>query len=71
MTIQRIVDLVCHRNLPIMFLLEVRFAASDDAFTILLRTGVTAGYVAVHQYTMMELETYFRSIEAIMDDYAE
>ena len=26
-------------------------------------------YIAVHQYVGMEFETYFRAVEAIMDDY--
>ncbi|WP_454560937.1 D-arabinono-1,4-lactone oxidase [Mycobacterium haemophilum] len=67
--IQRVIDLVRRRNLPIMFPLEVRFAASDDAF-LSTAHGRDSCYIAVHQYTGMEFETYFRAVEAIMDEYA-
>ncbi|RFD25209.1 oxidoreductase [Mycobacterium uberis] len=66
--IQRVIDLVRCRNLPIMFPLEVRFAASDDAF-LSTAHGRDSCYIAVHQYTGMEFETYFRAVEAIMDEY--
>ncbi len=67
--IQRVIDLVRRRNLPILFPLEVRFAAPDDAF-LSTAHGRDTCYIAVHQYTGMEFETYFRAVEAIMDDYA-
>jgi FAD-linked oxidoreductase len=67
--IQRVIDLVRRRNLPIMFPLEVRFAAPDDAF-LSTASGRDTCYIAVHQYTGMEFETYFRAVEAIMDEYA-
>lgn len=67
--IQRVIDVVRRRKLPIMFPLEMRFAAADDA---LLSTahGRETCYIAVHQYTGMEFETYFRAVEQIMDEYA-
>ncbi len=60
--------LVERRRLPIGFPIEVRVAAPDDA---LLSTahGRATGYVAVHQYRGMEFESYFRAVEAIMDEY--
>jgi L-gulonolactone oxidase len=66
--IERVLGLVERRRLPVLFPLEVRFAASDDA---LLSTafGRETCYVAVHQYTGMEFESYFRGVEAIMDEY--
>ncbi|MGO9153823.1 D-arabinono-1,4-lactone oxidase [Mycobacterium sp.] len=67
--IQRVIDLVHRRKLPIMFPLEVRFAAPDDAF-LSTAHGRNTCYIAVHQYTGMEFETYFRAVEAIMDEYA-
>ena len=67
--IQRVIDLVRRRNLPILFPLEVRFSAPDDAF-LSTAHGRDTCYIAVHQYTGMEFETYFRAVEAIMDDYA-
>lgn len=67
--LQRVIDVVRRRNLPIMFPLEMRFAAPDDA---LLSTahGRDTCYIAVHQYTGMEFESYFRAVEQIMDEYA-
>ena len=43
-------------------------AAPDDG---LLSTahGRATGYIAVHQYRGMEFESYFRAVEAIMDEY--
>jgi len=60
--------LVERRRLPILFPLEVRFAAGDDAF-LSTAYGRETCYVAVHQYTRMEFESYFRGVEAIMDEY--
>ena len=66
---QRVIDLVRRRRLPIMFPLEVRFSAPDDAF-LSTAHGRDTCYIAVHQYTAMEFETYFRAVEEIMDEYA-
>jgi len=67
--IRQVIDLVRRRNLPILFPLEVRFAASDDAF-LSTAHGRDTCYIAVHQYAGMEFAAYFRAVEAIMDDYA-
>ena len=67
--IRRVIDVVHRRKLPIMFPLEVRFAAPDDAF-LSTAQGRDTCYIAVHQYTGMEFETYFRAVEEIMDEYA-
>jgi L-gulonolactone oxidase len=67
--IQRVIDLVHRRELPIMFPIEVRFAAPDDAY-LSTAYGRDTCYIAVHQYTGMEFETYFRAVEEIMRDYA-
>lgn len=67
--IQRVIDLVRRRGLPIMFPLEVRFGAPDDAF-LSTAHGRDTCYVAVHQYAGMEFDTYFCAVEQIMDDYA-
>jgi L-gulono-1,4-lactone dehydrogenase len=67
--IQRVIDVVRRRQLPILFPIEVRFAASDDAF-LSTANGRDTCYIAVHQYSRMEFETYFRAVEAIMDEYA-
>jgi L-gulonolactone oxidase len=67
--LERVLGLVERRRLPIGFPIEVRAVASDDA---LLSTayGRPTGYIAVHQYRGMEFESYFRGVEAIMDEYA-
>jgi L-gulonolactone oxidase len=66
--LERVLALIERRRLPIGFPIEVRAVAPDDA---LLSTahGRPTGYVAVHQYRGMEFESYFRAVEAIMDEY--
>ncbi|WP_204805975.1 D-arabinono-1,4-lactone oxidase [Mycobacterium riyadhense] len=66
---ERVIDVVRRRQLPILLPLEVRFSAPDDAF-LSTAQGRDTCYIAVHQYTGMEFETYFRAIEEIMDEYA-
>jgi L-gulonolactone oxidase len=67
--IEAVIGLVRRRALPIMFPIEVRFAAGDDAF-LSTAHGRDTCYVAVHQYRGMEFDTYFRAVEEIMDSYA-
>jgi L-gulono-1,4-lactone dehydrogenase len=66
--LERVLELIERRRLPIGFPIELRVTAPDDA---LLSTahGRPTAYIAVHQYVGMEFETYFRAVEAIMDDY--
>jgi L-gulonolactone oxidase len=66
--LERVLDLIERRRLPIGFPIELRVVAADDA---LLSTayGRPTAYIAVHQYLGMEYESYFRGVEAIMDDY--
>jgi L-gulonolactone oxidase len=66
--VQRVLVLVEQRRLPILFPIEVRFAAPDDAFMSTAHGRETC-YIAVHQYAGMEFESYFRAVEAIMDSY--
>ncbi len=66
--VQRVIDLVRRRNLPIMYPLEVRFSAPDDAF-LSTAHGRDTCYIAVHQFSGMEFESYFRAVEEIMDSY--
>jgi L-gulonolactone oxidase len=66
--IDRVLELVERRWLPILFPLEVRFAAADDAF-LSTAYGRETCYIAVHQYKGMEFESYFRGVETIMDEY--
>jgi FAD-linked oxidoreductase len=66
--VRSILELTERRRLPILFPLEIRYAAADDAF-LSTAYGRETAYIAVHQYRGMEFETYFRSVEAIMDSY--
>jgi len=65
---RRVFDLVERRRLPVLFPLEVRFGAADDAF-LSPSAGRDSCYIAVHVYRGMEFETYFRGVEAIMRSY--
>jgi L-gulonolactone oxidase len=66
--LERAMELVERRRLPILFPFEVRFSAGDDA---LLSTahGRETCYIAAHQYRGMEFESFFRGFEEIMDSY--
>jgi FAD-linked oxidoreductase len=66
--VERVLELVERRRLPILFPLEVRFSSPDDAY-LSTAFGRDTCYVAVHQYRGMEFETYFRAVEQIMDSY--
>lgn len=67
--VPRVLELIERSRLPILFPLEVRFVAADDAFLSPAHDRDTC-YIAVHQFEGMEFETYFRAVEAIMDQYA-
>jgi L-gulono-1,4-lactone dehydrogenase len=66
--LERVLALIERRRARVGFPIEVRVVAPDDA---LLSTahGRPTGYIAVHQYRGMEFESYFRGVEAIMDEY--
>jgi FAD-linked oxidoreductase len=66
--LERVLALIERRRLQVGFPIELRVTAPDDA---LLSTayGRATAYIAVHQYHGMEFETYFRAVEAIMEDY--
>jgi FAD-linked oxidoreductase len=66
--LERVLALIERRRLQVGFPIELRVVAADDA---LLSTayGRPTAYIAVHQYHGMEFETYFRAVEAIMEDY--
>jgi L-gulonolactone oxidase len=66
--VRSVIELVRRRRLPVVFPIEVRVAAADDAF-LSTAAGRDTAYVAVHQYRGMEFESYFRAVERIMDDY--
>jgi L-gulono-1,4-lactone dehydrogenase len=66
--LEQVLALIERRRLQVGFPIELRVVAPDDA---LLSTayGRPTAYIAVHQYHGMEFETYFRGVEAIMEDY--
>jgi L-gulonolactone oxidase len=64
----RCMDLVEDRRLPILFPFEVRFAAGDDALLSTAHERESC-YIACHQFTGMEFESFFRGVEEIMSDY--
>ena len=66
--LERVLEVIERRRLPVGFPIELRVVAGDDA---LLSTahGRPTAYIAVHQFRGMEFETYFRAVEAIMDEY--
>jgi FAD-linked oxidoreductase len=66
--LERVLALIERRRLPVGFPIELRVVAPDDALLSTAFERPTA-YIAVHQYVGMEFETYFRAVEAIMDEY--
>ena len=66
--LERVLALIERRRLPVGFPIELRVVAPDDALLSTAHARPTA-YIAVHQYVGMEFETYFRAVEAIMDEY--
>ena len=66
--LERVLALIERRRLPIGFPIELRLVRPDDALLSTAYERPTA-YIAVHQYVGMEFETYFRAVEAIMDEY--
>ena len=66
--VRAVMELVERRRLPIVFPIEMRFVAGDDAL-LSPAHGRDTCYVAVHQYRGMEFESYFRAVEAIMDGF--
>ena len=66
--LERVLALVERRRLPVGFPVEVRVTAPDDALLSTAHDRPT-GYIAVHQYRGMEFESYFRAVEAIMEEY--
>ncbi len=66
--VERVMDLIERRRLPVGFPIEVRFVAPDDAFLSPAHARETA-YVAVHMYQGTEFESYFRGVEAIAREY--
>jgi L-gulono-1,4-lactone dehydrogenase len=63
--VRSVLDLVERERLPVLFPLEVRFGAPDDAL-LSPGAGRESCYVAVHMYRGMDFEPYFRAVEEIM-----
>ena len=66
--IPRVLEVAERADPPVGFPIEVRFVAGDDSM-LSPAHGRDTCYIAVHQYQGMAWEGYFRSVEAIMDDY--
>ncbi|MFE1950019.1 D-arabinono-1,4-lactone oxidase [Streptomyces sp. NPDC059524] len=66
--LERVRALIADRRLPVLFPVELRFTAPDDAF-LSTAHGRDTAYVAVHQIARAEYEAFFRAVEAIMDEY--
>jgi L-gulonolactone oxidase len=66
--VERVLEHVARHRLPILFPLEIRFTAPDDAF-LSTAYGRETCYIAVHQYAGMAYESYFRAVEEIMESY--
>ena len=64
--VERVLALVERRGLPILFPIEVRFAAGDDAFLSTAHGRETATSPCTSSRGM-EFESYFRGVEEIMD----
>ena len=65
--VSRIMELVPNSGFAVPFPIEVRTVAADDAF-LSTASGRDSGFVAVHMYEGMPYESYFRAVEAIMDE---
>ncbi len=65
--VRRVLAMVERERLAVPFPIEVRSVASDDAF-LSTANGRESGFVAVHMFEGMAFETYFRAVEAIMDE---
>ena len=66
--VRRVLEVIERRRMPVSFPIEVRFVAGDDAH-LSTANGRETTYIAVHQIRGMEFESYFRAVEAIMDEY--
>ena len=66
--IPRVLEAAERADPPVGFPIEVRFVAGDDSMLSPAHER-DACYIAVHQYQGMAWESYFRSVESIMDSY--
>jgi len=66
-TLLRVRDLIEREGLVVNFPIELRVAAADD-IPLSTAQGRETGYLAVHLSAGMPFDSYFRGVEAIMDD---
>jgi len=66
--VRRVLELIEERRFAVPFPIEVRTVAADDAL-LSTAAGRDSGFVAVHMFSGMEWEPYFRAVEAIMDRF--
>ena len=66
--IPRVLEVAERADPPVGFPIEVRFVAGDDSMLSPAHDRDTC-FIAVHQYRGMAWESYFRSVESIMDSY--
>ena len=66
--VRRVIEWVRRNRYPVLFPIEVRVAAADDA-SLSPSHGRDTAYIAVHQYRGMEWRPYFEAVEEIMNSY--
>ncbi len=66
--LDRVLAMISRLRIPVLFPIELRFVAADDAF-LSTAYGHETAYLAVHQVAGAEYETYFRAVEEIIDEY--
>jgi L-gulono-1,4-lactone dehydrogenase len=66
--VRRVFELIEDEGLRVSFPIEVRFVAPDDSYLSPSHERPTC-YIAVHMFSGVEWEPYFRGVEAIMDSY--
>jgi L-gulonolactone oxidase len=64
--VRAVLELIEQRGFAVPFPIEVRTVARDDAL-LSTASGRDSGFVAVHMFSGMEWEPYFRAVEKIMD----
>jgi FAD-linked oxidoreductase len=65
--VRRVLATIEQEGFAVPFPIEVRTVAPDDAL-LSTAAGRDSGFVAVHMYRGMEWKSYFRAVEAIMDE---
>jgi L-gulonolactone oxidase len=66
--VRQVLAAVEREGFAVGFPIEVRFVAADDAY-LSPSSGRDTCYIAVHMYSGMEWQPYFRAVEAIMDSH--